>query len=202
VSGPEDRRDDDPPRWLPPTDGPPATPPAPEARPEAEPERFGRFSAPVTQAPARSVVGATAHYWSRVGAAVVDFFVRLALVLAGLLVGALFYSGGDSAGQAGVTAGIVVGVIAGLAYAPIMIARTGGQTVGHKATDTRIVRKDGTALDGGGAAMRELVVKWLLFEVIGGFILIPTIVNYLWPLWDAEDETLHDKICSTRVVDV
>jgi uncharacterized RDD family membrane protein YckC len=200
VSGPEDRRDDEPPRWLPPTDAPPVSPPAPEA--EREPERFGGFAAPATAAPSASAVGATAHYWSRVGAAVVDFFVRLALVLAGILVGALFYSGGAAAGEAGVTAGVVVGVIAGLVYAPVMIARTGGQTVGHKATDTRIVRKDGSALDGGGAVVREVAVKWLLFEVIGGLILIPTIVNYLWPLWDADDDTLHDKICSTRVVNV
>jgi uncharacterized RDD family membrane protein YckC len=138
----------------------------------------------------------------RVGAAVVDFFVRLAIILATTLLGAIAYAGGDTAGEVGVIAGLVVGgVIGGLVYAPYMIATRDGQTFGHKATNTRIVSVDGTRLGGGRAFVREVLVKSLLFEGLGGFLFaIPTILNYVWPLFDQRKEALHDKICATRVV--
>jgi uncharacterized RDD family membrane protein YckC len=216
--------------WLPPTDGPPSqggwappsqpseeaqrgwTPPsrgaaeqagsdAPAAAAPGEHDAYatwpGQAADPRTATPA----GQAASFWARVGATVVDFFVRLALILAGVLVGALFYTGGDEAGTAGVAAGLIVGALAGLAYAPIMLARTNGRTVGHKATSTRIVRQDGATFTLRDGVVREVAVKWLLFEVVGGFVLIPTIVNYLWPLWDERNEALHDKICKTRVVE-
>ena len=145
--------------------------------------------------------GRAAGWWPRVGAAVIDTFIRIALALAGLLVGALLYLVDEQAGEIGVGVGLVIGFALGLAYAPWMIARTGGQTYGHRSTDTRIVRQDGSALTGGSAAVREVAVKWLLIEIIGGFLIIPTLVNYLWPLLDEDNHALHDKICSTRVVE-
>jgi uncharacterized RDD family membrane protein YckC len=193
--------------WLPPTDAPP---PPPEALTPAR-DVGGGFAPPVDTPPPTAgpggarvvpVAGRVAEYWPRVGAAVVDFFVRLALVLAGLLVGALGYTGGEASGETGTTIGLILGAAAGVAYAPIMMARTGGQTVGHRSTNTRVVRRDGSRITGGGAAAREILVKAILIEGIGGFLFaIPTILNYLWPLWDADNEALHDKICSTRVVE-
>jgi uncharacterized RDD family membrane protein YckC len=186
------------PRWLPPTDGPGETG---SGAPSPSPASTAPWPGEAAGAHAVSAAGRPAAWWPRVGAAVIDAFVRLALVLAGALVGAVFYAEGQQAGEAGVIGGIVVGAIAGLVYAPVMIARTNGQTVGHKAVDTRIVRRSGAPLSGGGAAVREVAVKWLLIDVIGGFLVIPTLVNYLWPLWDENNEALHDKICSTRVVE-
>jgi uncharacterized RDD family membrane protein YckC len=97
--------------------------------------------------------------------------------------------------------GAALGGLIALPYAPIMMARTKGQTVGHRAVDTRVVRRDGTPITGGGAIVREIVVKYLVFEVAGFFLLLlPGVLNYLWPLWDDRNEALHDKICGTRVV--
>lgn len=160
--------------WLPPVDTP----------------------APRAQAPA---ITNTAHYLSRVGAAAVDLVVRLAIALVVLL---LVMAGGASVQQA-LDITVIAGGLIGLAYAPIMIAITGGQTVGHQATGTKIVRQDGTPLDGSGALIREVAVKSVLFEGLGALLVfIPTLANYLWPLWDERDEALHDKLCKTRVVDV
>jgi uncharacterized RDD family membrane protein YckC len=99
--------------------------------------------------------------------------------------------------------GAYAGGAIGLAYAPIMIARTNGQTVGHRAVGTRIVRSDGSRLSGGNAALREVVVKSFVIEGLGGTfsLFIVPLVNYLWPLWDDKNEALHDKICSTKVVE-
>jgi uncharacterized RDD family membrane protein YckC len=142
-----------------------------------------------------------AEFGSRAQAAVVDFFVRLAFVLAGTLVGALLFFAGETAGGIGLLVGIGVGFLAGLAYAPLMMARTGGQTVGHKASGTRIVNRDGSSLSLGQSALREVVVKWLVIDVVGGSFLLPSLLNYLWPLWDDKNEALHDKLTRTRVVE-
>ena len=175
----------DSPRWLPPGGGrePSAWIPPAEASPSA-----------ATATPA--------EWWPRAGAAVVDFFVRLAILLAASLVGAVGYAAGTEAGEVTVLVGNIIGIVVAYAYAPVMIARTGGQTVGHRTVHTRIVRADGTPLSGGMAGVRELLVKGLLFEGVSLFLaLIPTLVNYLWPLWDEHNEALHDKICQTRVVE-
>ena len=87
-------------------------------------------------------------------------------------------------------------------YAPLMLARRDGQTFGHRVTSTRVVMADGTPIGGGMAFVREVLVKWGLFELLGSaFLLIPLLANYLWPLWDKNNEALHDKVCRTRVVE-
>ena len=178
--------------WLPPTDARPdpgayAPWPGEERGPAAHP------AAPR---------GDDAEYVQRVGAAVVDFFVRAAIILAFGLLGAIAYAGGQDAGETGVVAGVITGaVLASLVYAPFMIATRNGQTLGHKATSTRIVSADGAPLSGGRAFVREGIVKNFLFEGAGGFLFfIPTILNYAWPLFDQRNEALHDKLCTTRVV--
>jgi uncharacterized RDD family membrane protein YckC len=184
-------RDSDGGRWLPPTDARP-DPGAYAPWPEHE------------HGPAMPAArGTDAEYMQRVGAAVVDFFVRLAIVLAFTLLGAITYVGGETAGGVGIVVGLVIGAaLASFVYAPYMIVRTGGQTLGHKATNTRIVMEDGSRLSGGRAFVREVLVKNLLFEGAGGFLFaVPTIVNYVWPLFDDRKQALHDKLCSTRVVE-
>ena len=153
-------------------------------------------------APSPSSSPRLADWWPRVGAATIDFFVRLGIVLAFGLVGALAFLAGSSAGEIGLGAGIILGALVGyFVYAPLMMARTNGQTVGHRATDTRVVMADGSRLSGGRAFVREALVKNLLIEGVGAFTLyILTILNYLMPLWDDNNETLHDKMCGTRVV--
>ena len=60
---------------------------------------------------------------------------------------------------------------------------------------------DGSRMSGGRGFVREALVKGLLFDTIGQFTLyVLTIVNYLFALWDANNETLHDKMCRIRVV--
>jgi len=146
--------------------------------------------------------GRTATWGDRAGAATIDFFVRLAIVVACAALGALAYLDSNGAGEIGLGFGIALGyILSSLVYAPLMMARTGGQTVGHRSTNTRVVMADGSRMPGGRAFLREAIVKGILIEGIGSLTLyILPIVNYLFPLWDAKDETLHDKMCSTRVV--
>ncbi|MEA2221721.1 MAG: hypothetical protein QOH83_97 [Solirubrobacteraceae bacterium] len=156
-----------------------------------------------TAEPPPSSTSQLADWGSRFEAAFVDFFVRLAIVAVCAGAGALLYLSGDSAGEIGLVVGVGVGVLGSwLVYAPVMMARTDGQTVGHRAANTRVVMADGSRMSGGRAFLREAVVKQLLIETIGSFTLyVLPIVNYLFPLWDpTNNEALHDTMCRTRVV--
>ena len=51
------------------------------------------------------------------------------------------------------------------------------------------------------AVLREVVVKTLLFGIVGiDHVGIASLLDVLWPLWDEENRALHDFIVSTRVV--
>lgn len=145
-----------------------------------------------------------AGWWSRVGATVVDgLILTIPVVLLVILVVAVF-AGSD-------VAGIVVAIVAffgylaiALLYAPFLMKREGqhnGQTWGRQVLGIRVVRDNGQPVDFGFGLLREFVVKNLLFGVVGGFLAsIPTLVDYLWPLWDDENRALHDMIVSSHVV--
>jgi uncharacterized RDD family membrane protein YckC len=145
-----------------------------------------------------------AGWWSRVGAAVVDALILTAVVAVLVALVVLVALGSD-------VAGVIVGVIAffgyiaaALLYAPLLMARAGpknGQTWGRQVVGIRVVRDTGEPVGFGFAVLRELVVKTLLFGVVGGFFAsIPTIIDYLWPLWDDENRALHDMIVETHVL--
>ena len=82
-----------------------------------------------------------------------------------------------------------------------MMARTNGKTLGRMVTNIRVVRTSGEQITFGFAMLREVVVKSLLFGIVGSFTFgLATILDVLWPLWDEENRALHDFIVSTRVV--
>ena len=95
-------------------------------------------------------------------------------------------------------------VLAVLFYAPLLMARDGernGQTLGKQIVSIRVTRDNGQPFDLGSAMVREVVVKSLLFGVVGSFFAgIPTLVDYLWPLWDDQNRALHDMVVSTHVM--
>ena len=109
------------------------------------------------------------------------------------------------------TAGIVVGIVLGLAalvwsvcYGAYFMKRPGernGQTLGKQIVGIRAVRDNGEPFGFGQAILREFVVKGLLFGSAGGFFFyIPTLLDWLWPLWDDSDRCLHDMVVTTHVV--
>ncbi len=143
-----------------------------------------------------------AEWWPRAGAAAIDLVVRIGIVVACAALGALAYLAGPDAGAIGLAVGVAIGYLLALfVYAPLLLARWDGQTVGHRVTSTRIVMADGSRMPGGRAFVREALVKNILIEGVGlfTFYILP-IVNYLMPLWDDGNEALHDKMCKTRVV--
>jgi uncharacterized RDD family membrane protein YckC len=145
-----------------------------------------------------------AGWWSRVGAAFLDGLILLVpmAVIIGVIVAVAVSDD---------VAGIVVGLVGTLAYvvvlsgyAPVLMARDGahnGQTWGKQIVGIRVVHDTGAAVNFGYAFVREVVVKWFAFGTIGGFFFIPTLLDWLWPLWDDENRALHDMVVSSHVVE-
>ncbi|MBJ7347463.1 MAG: RDD family protein, partial [Thermoleophilaceae bacterium] len=73
-------------------------------------------------------------------------------------------------------------------------------TLGKRATNIRVVRESGEVITYGYALKRELLVKGILFGLFGHYLVIPSVLNYLWPLWDGQNRALHDMIVHSRVV--
>lgn len=155
-----------------------------------------------------------APWWRRALAFLVD--VAIALVI-DILVALPFVVGplgtiipyGDKLELAlGDTFWLIVGILliaVVLLYRPAFMARYGehnGQTLGHQLMGIRVIRADrNERITFGLAAIRELVIKDMMFGWIGGMLAhVPTLANYLWPLWDKNNQALHDMICTTLVV--
>jgi uncharacterized RDD family membrane protein YckC len=148
-----------------------------------------------------------AGWWSRVGAALIDGIIISIVAFALLAIFGLGFASTDS--DTGAGALIVGAFISGLAfavaallYAPLMMAKTNGKTLGRMAVGNRVVRANGQPMTLGWAMLREVAVKWLLFNAVGGAVTfgLAGLIDVLWPLWDDENRALHDFIVDTRTV--
>jgi len=167
----------------------------------------------VAAAPLQSAVAGhwqLAGWWRRVGAHVIDAIVICLIALVFFAIFAAFAGAGflvgDTTGYIAVVLGIlgfgVCVVIAVLIYAPLMMARTNGKTLGRMACGIRVVRATGEPVTFGYAMVREVLTKWLLFGVITNSFTfgLAALVDYLWPLWDEENRALHDMVVNTRTI--
>ena len=179
----------------------------PFGRPEAPPDRSAYGTGPVPPGAylprSEEVVDdrrPPADYWRRAVAAIIDFIV---VGIAAAIVIALALVPFDDVGAIVAVLLAILGVTVGsFLYAPILMARTNGQTLGKMATGCRVVRTDGRPIDFLWAALREVVVKSLLVGIAsaatGG---LAWLANYLWPLFDKRKRALHDIVVDSRVVE-
>src|SRR5437764_6988751 len=175
--------------WAP----PPPPPPAP-ASASREP-----FFTPAGGEPQQ-----LSGYGPRVGAFFLDLLIIIGLQFGlGFLIGIVVAVGGGKVSDDRAlfqVLSIVLGLLVGIAYLTILESRKGahnGQTLGKQATGIRVLRDDGQPMTFGRALLREGVGKYLLAIIT---LYIYLVVDYLWPLWDGENQALHDKIGSSHVV--
>jgi uncharacterized RDD family membrane protein YckC len=166
---------------------------------------------PVAQAAPGALHGqhVLSGWWRRAGAQVIDGliigvggFLLLVAITAPFSIG--FFANED-VGVVSILVGLVLGVICwsivALIYAPALMARTNGQTLGRMATGIRVVRASGEPITFGFAMLREVAVKGLLFGIAGSITGgLANLVDYLWPLWDEENRALHDFVVNTRTI--
>ncbi len=139
-------------------------------------------------------------WWRRVGASLVDgliIWIPLTIIYS-LIVGVGGESGDSNAYEGGRW---LIGLLASSAYFMATMSAWNGQTIGKRVTAIRVVRENGESVDAKFAFVRQILVISILFNTIGAlFLLIPMILNYLWPLWDDKNQALHDKVVKSRVV--
>ena len=126
--------------------------------------------------------GRLAGWWQRVGATVVD---GLILFIPNII---LRYAGGSAGGG-------LLSVILDAAYITVMLGQK-GQTVGNMAVHTRVV----DARTGGPISYGKALGRWASEFVLVLLLVIPWILDVLWPLWDRDNQTLHDKMAGTVVL--
>jgi uncharacterized RDD family membrane protein YckC len=199
-----------------PAAGPQSPASAPGAAPETpaptEPPGYsgpvppGGWQQPLARTTALPAGVQLASWDSRVGASLLDSLVLLVLLLVlvapGVALGIATNRGGLGAGIG--VLGLFVWMVLALLYAPVLMRRAGhrnGQSLGKQWVGIRVHRVSGQPTDFGYSLLREFVIKYLLFGVVGGFFLsIPTLLDALWPLWDDENRALHDMLANSRVI--
>jgi uncharacterized RDD family membrane protein YckC len=84
--------------------------------------------------------------------------------------------------------------VAGLLNKVYLVSKR-GYSVGQGLMKLKVVDAHGNLIPMGTAVLRLLCTVGLQFvPVVGGFL------DLLWPLWDKEGQTLHDKAVGTYVV--
>jgi uncharacterized RDD family membrane protein YckC len=163
------------------------------------------FAAPVPVA-GRYVL---ASWGRRAGAQVIDGLIvgagALILLVAITAPFSIGFFASDTTGIVAIVFGFLLAVlcitIVAFFYAPALMARTNGKTLGRMATGIRVVRASGEPITFGFAMVREVAVKALLFGIAGTITGgIANLVDCLWPLWDEENRALHDFVVNTRTV--
>jgi uncharacterized RDD family membrane protein YckC len=146
-----------------------------------------------------------AEYWRRLVATLIDGLIVgvLALVVLAAIGGGFFGDGDTGVGEVIVGVGLIIVffTIIAFLYAPLLMARTNGQTLGKMATGCRVVRRDGRRVDFAWATLREVLVKGLLLGIAGAVTGgIAYLVDGVWPLVDGQNRALHDYVVDSRVV--
>jgi uncharacterized RDD family membrane protein YckC len=170
----------------------------------------GAFGPPVTATPpVASGQYQLAGWWSRVGATLIDgLIVGVGALIILAVFGSVFSIGffaSDETGAIALIVGLMLGFVAvaivALLYAPLMMDRTNGKTLGRMAMGIRVVRANGQPMTFGWAMLREVAVKALLFGFAGSITFgLANLADVLWPLWDDENRALHDFLVNTRTV--
>lgn len=183
----------------------PQPPPPPQGPPSYGGQQPpGGWHAPPAPVPSAWAGAPLAGWGSRVGATLLDGLILLVPVAVLIGVGLAIAQGSNAGAAVTIVIGFLAYAFAILFYAPLLMKRPGecnGQTFGKQIVGIRVVRDNGEAFTMGSAFVREFVVKNLLFGFVGGFFLsIPTLIDWLWPLWDDENRALHDMVVSTHVL--
>jgi uncharacterized RDD family membrane protein YckC len=155
------------------------------------------FAPPINEVPSAPVFSGGAHtetlasWGRRVGGYLIDMI--LVFVVA-QIAGSIARAIGPN------WLAIVVAAVVAFLYPFLMIAKVQGQTVGMKAVKIRCVSlATGEVPDLGRSAGRAAAA--IAIDSVGAMLLfIPALLDLLWPLWDKQRQTLHDKVAVTVVI--
>jgi uncharacterized RDD family membrane protein YckC len=136
--------------------------------------------------------GAYASWGQRVGATLIDVLIQIGLFVGVLIIFAVLHQVSTGLGAFILIVGYVAVIAFGFWNYVFRQGRT-GQTIGKSQVRIRLIsEQSGTPIGAGLTFVRSLA------HFLDGIFYI----GYLWPLWDAKNQTFADKIMSTVVVRV
>ena len=139
----------------------------------------------------------SADYGTRAAAYILDMVITWGLSIVVIVLGIVFALSFNNFWIA-----IIPLIVIWLAYLVwwVMLLRR-SQTPGKLIMKLWVIRDGGQPAGWGLMFVREFFIKGLLFGILGGVTLyIAILLDLLWPLWDRNKQTLHDKIIGTHVV--
>jgi uncharacterized RDD family membrane protein YckC len=138
--------------------------------------------------------GGYASWGRRAAAFLLDTLLTWAVVVAvfGLAFGMSALN--EDVGALLFIAAILLVVVGPFFYYTWLTGKT-GQTIGKRALGIRVRHQTQDRTISYGAAFGRYAIT-----IPFGFFWIPLLVDYLFPLWDKQNQTLHDKVASSIVV--
>lgn len=138
-----------------------------------------------------------ASWGRRLGAYILDTLVIVVPLIAIFVVALLAGNPADEDDSSWAIIGIayLATIVAPFVYFTVMHGREKGQTLGKRWVGIRVA--DGTTgrSIGYGRAFGRYAIT-----VVFALIVIPLVLDYLWPLWDRKNQALHDKVVGSVVV--
>jgi len=95
--------------------------------------------------------------------------------------------------------GLLVQMAVVLLYGTLFVGSGRGQTPGMRIVGIRCVSADA---DGNSIGHRRAFVRALVEQLLVIALFVPWVVNMLFPLWDRNKQTLHDKSVRSLVISV
>ena len=139
-------------------------------------------------------VGVYASWGRRAAALLLDTILTWVIVVAvfGLAFG--IYALNEDAGALLFIAAILLAIVGPFVYYTWLTGKM-GQTIGKRALGIRVRHQTQDRNISYGAAFGRYAIT-----IPFGFFWIPLLIDYLFPLWDKQNQTLHDKVASSVVV--
>ncbi len=197
----------------PPPPFPPPPPPGYNGSPGYGPPRFGppgyprSYPTPGYGGPGYGTpVSPFASFGARVGGWLIDWVITSvigAIVLVPLhavhQTNTNVATGSSSTSTLGLTVtpqGFLLSVLVVLIYATAFIGSSRGQTVGMMAVRAKAVDAVSGAPIGHARALGRALFEYLMLFLL----VVPWLIDMLFPLWDPRRQALHDKVTNTVVI--
>jgi uncharacterized RDD family membrane protein YckC len=134
-------------------------------------------------------------WWRRAGALLIDSLLLFVLVFVvfGLAFGV--NAANEDIGSILLILAIVFVFAGPIFYWIYLTGKEPGQTLGKKALGIRVRHAEQDRAIGYGASAGRYLITFVF-----GIFYIPALLDYLWPLWDSRNQSLHDKVANSIVV--
>jgi uncharacterized RDD family membrane protein YckC len=134
-------------------------------------------------------------WWRRAAALVIDSLLIWVVVLAVFVVAALVAALDETVGGVFLLLAILFAIAGPIFYWIYWTGKEPGQTVGKKALGIRVRHAEHDRTIGYGPSAGRYLITFVF-----GIFIIPSLLDYLWPLWDSRNQSLHDKVANSVVV--